>query len=446
MAEETRVADYLVVGAGAMGLAFADELLKQQPGDTIVLVDERAKPGGHWNDAYRFVSLHQPAAFYGVNSLSLGPGGAALATGSEVLTYYEQVIAKLEATGRVQYLPMCRYRGDGHVESLIAPGRSYRVTARKKTVDSTYMKVEVPATTPPRYEVAEGVALVPPNELPRIAHPRSGYVVIGAGKTGMDAVLFLLGQGVAAADITWIMSNDAWLLDRSTLTPGRTIGWFIGQLEQVLQSNNLEEVFLQTEKAGSFMRLDPSVWPTKFRCATVDRGELAALRSVEKVIRLGRVKRIEPSTITLDDGEIATSTDALHVNCTADGLAKRPPRPVFAGDTLTLQSLFMCQQVFSAALIAYVESLDQAEEHKNELCQVVPHPEFNRDYLAAMATSNINFDRWGRELAGWLRGSRLSLAHHEPFLRLLVNTWKARRVGIPAVERMQQILGAESAT
>ena len=29
-------------------------------------------PGGHWNDAYSFVNLHQPSAFYGVNSLPLG--------------------------------------------------------------------------------------------------------------------------------------------------------------------------------------------------------------------------------------------------------------------------------------------------------------------------------------------------------------------------------------
>jgi hypothetical protein len=445
MTHEALQADYLVVGSGAMGLAFTDELLKQRPGDSVVLVDQRAKPGGHWNDAYRFVSLHQPAAFYGVNSLSLGSGGAALATGSEVLTYYERVLTRLLASGRVQYLPMCSYQGEGRVESLIAPGKGYSVEARKKTVDSTYMKVEVPATTPPRYQVAEGVSLVPPNELPRLSGAHSSYVVIGAGKTGMDAVLFLLGQAVDPSAITWIMSNDAWLLDRDTLTPGRTLGWFVDQLELIQNSQTLEEVFLETEKAQSFMRLDPSVWPTKFRCATVNREELAALRGVENVVRKGRVKRIEPSIIVLEQGEIATSDDALHVDCTADGLAKRPARPIFAGDTITLQSVFMCQQVFSAALIAYVETRYQDDARKNELCQVVPHPEFNLDYLAAMATSNMNFDRWGRELGGWLKRSRLSLAHHEPFLRLLVNTWRAKKVGRPAVERMHQILSAEVA-
>ncbi len=68
MTVKTLETDYLVVGAGAMGMAFADEILSQSPGDRILLVDKHAKPGGHWNDAYPFVSLHQPAAFYGVNS------------------------------------------------------------------------------------------------------------------------------------------------------------------------------------------------------------------------------------------------------------------------------------------------------------------------------------------------------------------------------------------
>ena len=39
-----------------------------------ISISRRASPGGHWNDAYPFVSLHQPSAFYGVGSLELGTG------------------------------------------------------------------------------------------------------------------------------------------------------------------------------------------------------------------------------------------------------------------------------------------------------------------------------------------------------------------------------------
>ena len=50
--------DYLVVGAGATAMAFVDELINNSR-STVVMVDTRAKPGGHWNDAYDFVRLHQ---------------------------------------------------------------------------------------------------------------------------------------------------------------------------------------------------------------------------------------------------------------------------------------------------------------------------------------------------------------------------------------------------
>jgi len=63
--------DYLVVGAGATGMAFADALVAESDAD-VVLVDRRHRPGGRWLDAYPFVRLHQPSAYDGVNSRVLG--------------------------------------------------------------------------------------------------------------------------------------------------------------------------------------------------------------------------------------------------------------------------------------------------------------------------------------------------------------------------------------
>jgi len=42
--------DYLVVGAGATGLAFTDALISGSDA-TVLMVDRRHGPGGHWNDA-----------------------------------------------------------------------------------------------------------------------------------------------------------------------------------------------------------------------------------------------------------------------------------------------------------------------------------------------------------------------------------------------------------
>ena len=63
--------DYVVIGTGAAGMAFTDTLLSHSDA-TVSLVDRRHAPGGHWIDAYPFVHLHQPSAFYGVSSVPLG--------------------------------------------------------------------------------------------------------------------------------------------------------------------------------------------------------------------------------------------------------------------------------------------------------------------------------------------------------------------------------------
>src|SRR6266436_7038124 len=65
--------DYLIVGAGAAGMAFADTILTETDA-RILIVDRHHRPGGHWNDAYPFVRLHQASACYGVNSRELSHG------------------------------------------------------------------------------------------------------------------------------------------------------------------------------------------------------------------------------------------------------------------------------------------------------------------------------------------------------------------------------------
>ena len=69
--------DYLVVGAGAMGMAFTDAVIDHADVH-VTLVDRRFAPGGHWQDAYPFVQLHQASLFYGVASTVLGTGAAAV--------------------------------------------------------------------------------------------------------------------------------------------------------------------------------------------------------------------------------------------------------------------------------------------------------------------------------------------------------------------------------
>ena len=40
------------------------------------------------------------------------------------------------------------------------------------------------------------------------------YLIVGGGKTGIDAVLYLLDHGVGHDKISWIVPNDSWFLNR----------------------------------------------------------------------------------------------------------------------------------------------------------------------------------------------------------------------------------------
>ncbi|OMB90495.1 hypothetical protein A5732_03060 [Mycobacterium colombiense] len=103
-------ADYLVVGAGVMGMAFIDTLVAETEA-RVVVMDRHHAPGGHWTLAYPFVRLHQPSAFYGVNSSRLGSdaidqvgwnrGLFELATAGEICAYYDRIMPKPRVRERI---------------------------------------------------------------------------------------------------------------------------------------------------------------------------------------------------------------------------------------------------------------------------------------------------------------------------------------------------------
>lgn len=267
--------DYLVIGAGAMGMAFTDTLITES-GARVVMIDRACQPGGHWTTAYPFVRLHQPSAYYGVNSRALGnntidlvgwnQGLNELAPVGEICAYFDAVLQQqLLPTGRVDYFPMSEYLGDGRFRTLA--GTEYVVTVNRRIVDATYLRAVVPSMRPAPYSVAPGVDCVAPNELPKLG-TRDRYVVVGAGKTGMDVCLWLLRNDVCPDKLTWIMPRDSWLIDRATLQPGPT---FVRQfresygatLEAIGAATSTDDLFDRLETAGTLLRIDPSVRPSQ---------------------------------------------------------------------------------------------------------------------------------------------------------------------------------------
>ena len=403
--------DYLVVGAGATGMAFVDELLRQNKRARVILIDRRSKPGGHWVDVYPFVTLHQPALFYGVNSEPLGIGPEDLASGSRIKAYFEMVLEKWCHTKRLLWFPQCDYLGDGRFRSLVASEREYQVKVNMKYVDATYSEIRIPSTHTPNYQHSVESKLVPINHLADLRKAYGQYVVIGAGKTGIDAVIYLLEQGVEAENICWIVSNDSWFIVRDFIKPNLFARELSSQMKVVRGATSYKELFLGYESGGWFFRLDKDIWPTKFRCATVSKREFASLASIHNIVRLGRVKKIEENEIHLENGCIPTNANTLHVDCTANGLTRRPERPVFDAETITLQSVVMCQPVFSAAFIAKIESKYNEQERKNNMCRPVSHPEHTEDYYSCMLTTYQNAESW-KAMTWWLLRNRLSFLYH----------------------------------
>lgn len=415
-------ADYLIIGAGAMGMAFADVLLTETDA-TIAIVDRRGRPGGHWNDSYPHVRLHQPSAFYGVNSLVLGSGKRdthgfndglyELASGTEVVTYFDHIMQQqFLPSGRVQYYPMCDYEGDGVVRSFVT-GDAISIEAIK-VVDATYMNVTVPSVRGPQYAVADGIRCVAPNDLAKAdVLPADHIVIIGGGKTAMDTCLWLLQQGLSADLITWIRPRDSWCLNRKHIQPGDlalgSLDAFTRQIEVCAAASTIDDLFEQLEANELLLRIDPAVKPTMYRCATVTESELEAMQTISNVVRMGRVERIETTQIVLAEGSIPTGSTTLHVDCTADGLEQRPVMPVFDGDRITLQAVRTCQQVFSAAFIAHVEASYDGDDHKNHLATVVPHPNTDIDWLRVTLANWMNSATWRQdvELSSWLASARL---------------------------------------
>ena len=258
---------------------------------------------------------------------------------------------------------------------------------------------------------------------PGAVHPRqrpgyladsgSGFTIVGAGKTAMDACVWLLEQGVDPGAIRWIRPRDAWLLDRKFQQPLKLLPALIEgvslYLEAAAEADSRPDLFRRLEDCGQLVRLDPRVTPTMFRSATVSDTELGALRSIEHVVRLGRVRRLGTGTITLASGSIPTDRRQIHIDCSAAGLPAPPPRPVFEPGRITLQLIRAYQPVFSAALAAFVETARTHDTERNVLCPANPWPSAAEDWIRTTLISHQAQAAWSTpDISGWLDRSRLN--------------------------------------
>lgn len=460
--------DYLVVGAGAAGMAFTDELIASSDAD-VVMVERRHRPGGHWNDAYPFVRLHQPSAVYGVNSRDLGTnsidttgsnaGFYERATGVEICDYFRRVLDDhLLPSGQVRFFGMCDYVGDWsgeHAFTSRLTGKTTMVRVRRRLVDTTYLDVKVPATHRPSFTIDPDAHFIPVGGLVDRVEPPSGYTVLGAGKTAMDACTWLLENGVDPDQIRWVRPRDVWMLDRASFQPldliAPTMESMALWVECLAQAESVEDLFRRLEGCGELARLDPGVDPSVFRGPILSQAEMAGLRQIERVVRHGRVRHLGAERIVLEDAEIPTDRGQVHVDCTASGFRWAPARPIFSPGRITLQSLIGGLTTYHAALVGFIEAARDDDTERNRLCPPTPQVTLALDWISMvrgiLRTSVLHSTE--PDVTAWSDRVRLSFTCglsrrlDDPRLQSALARWAG--VTEPALKNAEQFLAEPAA-
>ncbi|KRE38253.1 pyridine nucleotide-disulfide oxidoreductase [Janibacter sp. Soil728] len=451
-------ADYVVVGAGAMGMAFTDALISHAD-VRVALLDRRHAPGGHWLDAYPFVRLHQASAFYGVASTLLGDGRAQQhgperglherATAAQICAYYDSVLTeRLVASGRVSFMPGYVWTDDGRCVSTIS-GERHNVRGPARVVNAHYLSPHIPATTMPPFAVDTGARVIPVNELVRVADAPSEYVVVGSGKTATDACIWLLDRGVDPDRICWVRSREPWMLNRAMIQPDPRI--FLGAAADVMEvaatAATADEIFLGLEERGVLLRIDPTVTPTMAKTPTLATWELDVLRTIEHVVRLGHVLAVEQGRVVCADGSVQVAPDALVVHCAASGLRYPPLVPIWQPEVITLQPIRTGFPCFGAALAGHAEATISSDVEKNRLCPPSPYSDTPTDWLAmqvigaragAAFASDPHLKAWADTVALNPARTPPELAESEAMQQVL---GRLRASAGPALTRMAELAG-----
>jgi hypothetical protein len=457
--------DYLVIGAGTAGMAFTDALLAHSDA-TVTIVDRRHAPGGHWIDAYPFVRLHQPSSFYGVASVPLGTdaidrsglneGFYELASADELRAYYMQVMQQhFLPTGRVRHVPCSDYLGGAsgtHRFASRLTGETHEIRVRRKLVDTSYLEGSVPATSSAPFEVADGVLCMPAGEVTRLARGTGRFAVIGGGKTALDTCVWLLSNGVRPQAIRWIKPRESWWLNRRFHQPNTLLPEFCAgvamQMEAMAAARTVEDVFARLEADGFLLRVDPSVAPGMMRGAILSERELALLRQIEDVVRLGHVRSVARDRIVLDAGTVPAHPDTVYLHCAAYGLARPPLRPVFEQDRVTVQPSFWGFASFQFALLGVVEALVEDIAEKNRLCRPIHYWDAPKDYLSAyLALFRAERARTAYpSVAAWAKDTRLNplagMGRHREDPVMAQAFTAIKRFGAAAGENVAKLLAA----
>jgi hypothetical protein len=315
------------------------------------------------------------------------------------------------------------YRAGGpkHIVTSRLSGTSTQVEVRRRLVDAAYLAPTIPATSAPPFGVGEGARVVTINELAGVVEAPSTYVIVGSGKTATDAIVWLLSNGVDPDQIMWVRPRDPWMLDRARVQPDPVVAIDLAAstMEAAAEASSLDELFLRLEAAEVMLRVDRQAVPTMAKTPTLGAWELDLLRSVERVLRLGRVRGVVREELVLDAGAVALDPDALIVHCAASGLPNPPSVPIWGTDAIRLQTIRAGFPCFCAALAGYVEATRTDDRERNRLCPPNVYGNSLGEWARMQVRGAVASRTYGAEpdIAAWANSTVLNPARVDPTRR-----------------------------
>jgi hypothetical protein len=208
------------------------------------------------------------------------------------------------------------------------------------------------------------------------------------------------------------------MLDRAVVQPDPAVALGLGadMMAAAAEAESLDDLFLRLEDAGVMLRVDPEVSPTMAKTPTLGRWELDLLRTIDRVVRLGHVRRVTRREIVLDHGSVPLAPGSLVVHCAASGLRYPPLVPIWAPDRIRLQTIRAGFPCFCAALAGYVEATRDDDRERNRLCPPNTFSDGLADWAAMQVRGSIATRRYGAEadIAVWADSCALNPARMRP--------------------------------
>lgn len=202
------------------------------------------------------------------------------------------------------------------------------------------------------------------------------------------------------------------MLNRAVVQPAPVVGLGLAAdtMAAAADAESLDELFLRLEAAGVMLRIDEGAVPTMAKTPTLAGWELDRLRTIERVVRLGHIRRVTTREIVLDRGSVGLAPGALVVHCAASGLRYPPLVPLWRPDAIRLQTVRAGFPCFNAALTGYVEATRDDDRDRNRLCPPNTLPDTTASWARMQVRGTVAARRFGAEpdIAAWANGCALN--------------------------------------